>query len=624
MPVFPKDKGADPFKIREKPPSLLPPISRTLDTRPQPMAKIIGIDLGTTKSCVAVMKDGKPLVLTNSEGARTTPSVVAFPENGDILVGSAALGQAVRNPRITVSNIKRFMGKAFAEISANLNDNTYKLERNTKGNVAISIRGKLITPQVVSALILAKMKKTAEDALGEKVRDAVITVPAYFNEAQRQATKEAGEIAGLKVHRILNEPTAAALAYGINKTQRRRVAVFDLGGGTFDISILEFDNGFFQVKSTNGDTHLGGNDFDKVIMDWVAAEFKQAEGLDLLTDAFAWQRVKEAAQKAKIELSTARETEIFLPYILDSPDGPRHLKRILERTTFESLALPIFEKCIDCCKEAMRQARNPGIDDLIMVGESSRIPKILEMVEAFFHLKPRHGVDMLEAVAIGAAIEGGILNRESGEMLLADVVPISLGIETQHGIMSRIIEKNTIVPVRRSTVFSTAADNQTAVEVHVLQGERPMSSQNKTLGKFTFNGIDPAPKGKANIEVSFDLDASGILHVTAKDSHTGKSFSAHITADSTATKEELDQWRSGIQHFEQRMDEQRTKKEKLSQAEALIYRTEKFLLALAGTLTAGNLTALHAAYEELKSAHSLQQMKDLEAAVAAVSSFIDL
>ncbi|HRZ20620.1 MAG TPA: molecular chaperone DnaK, partial [Bacteroidales bacterium] len=535
------------------------------------MGKIIGIDLGTTNSCVAVMEGNEPVVIPNSEGRRTTPSIVAFTENGERKVGDPAKRQAITNPTKTIYSIKRFMGETFDRVQKEVARVPFRVERGDNNTPRVKIDNRLYTPQEISAMVLQKMKKTAEDYLGQEVTEAVITVPAYFSDSQRQATKEAGEIAGLKVKRIINEPTAASLAYGLDKKHKdMKIAVFDLGGGTFDISILELGDGVFEVKSTNGDTHLGGDDFDQTIMDWLAEEFKKDENIDLRKDPMALQRLKEAAEKAKIELSSSTSTEINLPYIMPVDGIPKHLVRNLSRAKFEQLIDPYVRQTIEPCRKAMQDAglKTSDIDEVILVGGSTRIPVIQKTVEEFFGKTPSKGVNPDEVVAVGAAIQGGVLTGEVKDVLLLDVTPLSLGIETLGSVFTRLIESNTTIPVRKSEVFSTASDNQPSVEIHILQGERPMAHQNKSIGRFHLDGIPPAPRGIPQIEVTFDIDANGILHVTAKDKGTGKSQNIRIEASSGLTDSEIQRMRDEAKANEDADKKERERVDKVNSADA--------------------------------------------------------
>ncbi|NOY78443.1 MAG: molecular chaperone DnaK [Calditrichaeota bacterium] len=585
------------------------------------MSKIIGIDLGTTNSCVAAVIGGEPTVIPNNEGFRTTPSVVAFLKTGERVVGHPAKRQAITNPENTVFSIKRFMGRMYNEVQEEIKQVPYKVVAGKNGMASVKIGDKTYTPQEISAMILQKMKQTAEDYLGEKVTDAVITVPAYFNDSQRKATKEAGEIAGLNVRRIINEPTAASLAYGLDKKKDEKIAVFDLGGGTFDISILEIGEGVFEVKSTNGDTHLGGDDFDKRIIDWMVDEFKKQEGVDLSKDPMALQRLKEAAEKAKIELSNVMQTDVNLPFITATESGPKHLTMTLTRSKFEQLCDDLFERTIEPCRLALKDAGMTvnDINEVILVGGSTRIPKVQQMVKDFFKREPHKGVNPDEVVAIGAAIQGAVLSGEVKDVLLLDVIPLSLGIETLGGVFTKLIEKNTTIPTRKSEVFTTAADNQTSVEIHVLQGERELAAYNKSLGRFHLDGIPPAPRGVPQIEVTFDIDANGILNVTAKDKATGKEQSIRIEASSGLTKEEIDKMVRDAQEHAAEDRKRREMVEAKNQADQLLYQTEKNLKEMADKLEPDEKSKIEAAMGRLREAIKGEDMNEIKSATDALN-----
>ncbi len=587
------------------------------------MGKIIGIDLGTTNSCVAVMEGNEPVVIANEEGRRTTPSVVAFMDNGERKIGDPAKRQAITNPTRTISSIKRFMGTRFSERTDEAGRSTYKVVKGDNDTIRVDIDGRHYTPQEISAMVLQKMKKVAEDFLGYEVTEAVVTVPAYFNDSQRQATKEAGEVAGLKIKRIINEPTAAALAYGLDKRNRdMTIAVYDLGGGTFDISVLELGDGVFEVKSTNGDTHLGGDDFDHVIIDWLADAFKSQENIDLRKDPMALQRLKDAAEKAKIELSASSETEVNLPYITAVDGVPKHLVQKLSRAKFEQLADTLVQRTLEPCRLALKDAglTNADIDEVILVGGSTRIPRIQQAVEDFFGKKPNRGVNPDEVVAIGAAIQGGVLSGDVQDVLLLDVTPLSMGIETMGNIFDVVIESNSTIPIKKSKIYSTASDNQPSVEIHILQGERPMARDNRPVGRFILDGIPPAPRGLPQIEVTFDMDANGILNVSARDKGTGKEQKIRIEASTGLSKEEIERMKADAQMNAEADRKTRERVEKLNAADGLVFQSEKQLKEYGDKIPADKRGAIESAIENLKAAHKAEDLDGIDTASAALNT----
>ena len=585
------------------------------------MSKIIGIDLGTTNSCVAVMEGGEPVVIPNAEGSRTTPSMVAFTKNGERLVGQVAKRQAITNPEKTIFSIKRFVGRRFQEVETEIKEVPYKVIKGANDVAKVNIGDKDYTPQEISAMILQKMRQTAEDYLGQKVSAAVVTVPAYFNDSQRQATKEAGEIAGLEVKRIINEPTAASLAYGLDKKKDEKIAVFDLGGGTFDISILEIGDGVFEVKATNGDTHLGGDDFDQRVIDWIVEEFKKQEGVDLSKDPMALQRLKEASEKAKCELSTVAQTDINLPFITATDAGPKHLNLTLTRAKFEQLCDDLFQRTVEPCQTALKDSglNTSDIDEIVLVGGSTRMPKVQQIVKELFGKDPHRGVNPDEVVAVGAAIQGGVLAGDVKDVLLLDVTPLSLGIETLGGVSTKLIEKNTTIPTKKSEIFSTAADNQTSVEIHVLQGEREMAANNRTLGRFILDGLPPAPRGIPQIEVAFDIDANGILHVSAKDKATGKEQSIRIEASTGLSKEEIENMVTNAKSHAAEDKKQREAVDARNQADQMVYQTEKNIKEMADKLDSDEKSKLETAVGRVKEALKTDNVEEIKSSTEALS-----